>query len=212
MTLSNDTTETRVTKTCPTCGELFTRFRCLNQKFCSRRCAAQGRPTVMGHHATYECDVCGKQFAGIVSMPRRYCSKGCERKGRTLDPVPIICANCGGTFGATRRKGTRRFCSRTCSYEFRRLADTPRRIVSRNRRALCPNNGVTPDEWESIKARYGNRCLCCGRTEPDISLTMDHVVPISRGGKHEAGNIQPLCGRCNCLKWATMRDFRTAIP
>lgn len=40
-------------------------------------------------------------------------------------------------------------------------------------------------------------CVYCGATE---QITIDHVVPLSRGGKHEAENLAPACLPCNCSK------------
>jgi 5-methylcytosine-specific restriction endonuclease McrA len=40
----------------------------------------------------------------------------------------------------------------------------------------------TQQEWEALKAYYDCTCLRCGRQEPDIELTVDHVVPLSQGG------------------------------
>ena len=40
-------------------------------------------------------------------------------------------------------------------------------------------------------------CFACGRSE---EITFDHVVPISRGGRHSIGNAIPLCLSCNASK------------
>lgn len=52
-------------------------------------------------------------------------------------------------------------------------------------------------DWLRLVARHDGRCAYCGdRTE----LQKDHVVPISRGGRHAIGNILPACRPCNSSK------------
>jgi len=43
-------------------------------------------------------------------------------------------------------------------------------------------------------------CYYCGSPTPPKELTMDHIVPISRGGKSTKGNIVPCCKTCNNKK------------
>lgn len=66
----------------------------------------------------------------------------------------------------------------------------------------------TEDEWKNLCERYGNRCLKCGREGDYLSLTVDHVVPTSRGGRNDITNIQPLCGPCNSSKRTKTTDYR----
>jgi len=40
-------------------------------------------------------------------------------------------------------------------------------------------------------------CYYCGRRIPPKELTMDHIVPISRGGRSTKGNLVPCCKDCN---------------
>ena len=40
-------------------------------------------------------------------------------------------------------------------------------------------------------------CSYCGRKINPKELTMDHIVPISRGGKSTKGNLAPCCKTCN---------------
>jgi len=44
------------------------------------------------------------------------------------------------------------------------------------------------------------KCLYCGNEFKRTHLTMDHVVPISRGGKTEWTNIVAACNPCNSTK------------
>ena len=55
-------------------------------------------------------------------------------------------------------------------------------------------------EWELLKKQYGYTCPCCGKSEPEIQLTEDHIIPLSRGGSNYLENIQPLCRSCNAKK------------
>jgi 5-methylcytosine-specific restriction endonuclease McrA len=68
---------------------------------------------------------------------------------------------------------------------------------SRKRRAArhASPGSFTAEEFEELCEGYGNRCLACGDTE--AVLEADHVVPLTRGGSEDIGNIQPLCGSCN---------------
>ena len=43
-------------------------------------------------------------------------------------------------------------------------------------------------------------CHYCQRSFPPGDLTMDHIVPISRGGKSTKGNVAPCCKECNTAK------------
>jgi hypothetical protein len=53
-------------------------------------------------------------------------------------------------------------------------------------------------QWE-VFAACGYRCVLCG-AGGGVPLTVDHIVPISRGGSSRAYNLQALCGPCNSRK------------
>lgn len=78
------------------------------------------------------------------------------------------------------------------------------------RRARLRGSGGkhTPAEWDAIKAAQGYRCLMCSRSEPDINLTRDHIVPICEGGTNDATNLQGLCKPCNARKGRKTLDLR----
>lgn len=46
----------------------------------------------------------------------------------------------------------------------------------------------------------GGRCYYCGASTPPQELTMDHIVPISRGGKSTRANVVACCKTCNNAK------------
>ena len=47
-----------------------------------------------------------------------------------------------------------------------------------------------------MKKIYGKRCYLCG----EIADTIDHVIPISRGGTNDIENLRPACYDCNMRK------------
>jgi 5-methylcytosine-specific restriction endonuclease McrA len=45
-------------------------------------------------------------------------------------------------------------------------------------------------------------CHYCRARVPPAQLTMDHVVPVARGGRSTRGNVVPCCPACNRAKRA----------
>ncbi len=82
-----------------------------------------------------------------------------------------------------------------------------------NRRARKQQAGgsFTSKEWLELCIRYHYTCLCCKRREPGITLTVDHVIPLSKGGSNSIENIQPLCLECNLRKGTNTKDYRPLI-
>jgi 5-methylcytosine-specific restriction endonuclease McrA len=60
------------------------------------------------------------------------------------------------------------------------------------------------DEWDLAVAWFGGKCLACGAPV----VTVDHVVPLSRGGSNSILNLQPLCLVCNNRKGTRCVDYR----
>jgi 5-methylcytosine-specific restriction endonuclease McrA len=87
--------------------------------------------------------------------------------------------------------------------------DKKRAAVHRRRaREQAAEGTFTAAEWAELKAFYNYTCLACGWREPEIKLTPDHVIPVSKGGSGHISNIQPLCRSCNCAKAAKTTDYR----
>ncbi|MBV9689685.1 MAG: HNH endonuclease [Ktedonobacteraceae bacterium] len=84
------------------------------------------------------------------------------------------------------------------------------KFYRKTRRARKRNaeGSFTTQEWAALKSRYEHKCLCCGKSESEVLLSIDHVVPLSQGGANKADNIQPLCLSCNKKKGTKAIDYR----
>ncbi len=59
---------------------------------------------------------------------------------------------------------------------------------------------IRKSTWWVNKISDNARCYYCSQSLTKEQTTMDHVVPVSRGGKSTKGNIVVSCKKCNTLK------------
>jgi len=74
------------------------------------------------------------------------------------------------------------------------------RVRVATRRALCKD---TPELRVFVGDLLQQPCAYCGSSE---NITVAHVVPRSRGGKHQQDNLAPACLSCNSSKGARTLD------
>ncbi|WP_329781316.1 HNH endonuclease [Parolsenella catena] len=73
---------------------------------------------------------------------------------------------------------------------------TLRKYYAKNQRRL-----MTPALRQQIAERDNYTCQICGKYMPDgVGLHIDHIVPVSKGGKTVPSNLQVLCSKCNGSK------------
>jgi 5-methylcytosine-specific restriction endonuclease McrA len=75
--------------------------------------------------------------------------------------------------------------------------------VSRRRALLLAATGTfTTQDWQrTLKAQH-NRCFYCNKVfTVKRPPTIDHVIPLSKGGTHSPENIVAACRPCNSAKW-----------
>lgn len=67
------------------------------------------------------------------------------------------------------------------------------------------------DDWiYDLALRDGGyKCLRCGKRS---GLRLDHIVPVSKGGKTELDNMQLLCPGCGDIKGNQIIDYRPRKP
>lgn len=133
-----------------------------------------------------------------------------EEKKKEL-AAPIRCAECGKEFAqkvgddGVRHK-TPKYCSRIC----RRRAC--HRASEHRRRALVKTAGTY--SWQGIYEKTDGKCWICGEMvdESDFKVvggsfvagprypSVDHIVPLSKGGTSEPGNMLLAHCLCNSLR------------
>lgn len=80
------------------------------------------------------------------------------------------------------------------------------------RRERAKARALRSSQWWRRRLAKGV-CHYCRRPTPARELTMDHIVPLARGGKTTKGNVVPCCKACNSRKkqllpmeWEAYRD------
>ena len=175
------------------------------------------------------CIVCGKEIVQklYANSKQKYCSLKCKTKDyynvyyKHFEwKVEKKCLYCGKTFIPNQVR--QRYCTITHmksawkkkhwdrSLELQREWFKKERekrpeyfnFFSTNRSAQKRANGggILKAEWDAKKLEYHFTCPKCGKKEPEIKLSVDHIIPLSKGGKHCIENIQPLCKGCNSSK------------
>lgn len=152
----------------------------------------------------------------------------CGWCGESIDHMRAIAKFC--CLQHKKNAGAKRFRDRNPGY-YKRYHSSPARIAwreanqerlrlyareyqanlsdraERNRKAMKFNNpdsvGVSERDWIKLCRRYRDCCAYCDR-KPDRSLEMDHVIPLTKGGRHAIGNILPACHDCNLSKNAAL--------
>lgn len=175
------------------CGQLCARARWL------RRGRRPAEPEAV------RCVECGSPF--IRLNPKRiYCRKTCKNRATARRHVP------NGRDRQRQRLWARAHQAENNERSRVWTRKNPARASERTNRHRARLIGAegrwTAAEWDALVALFGGRCAYCGSERP---LTIDHRVPLSRGGSNEIANIVPACGFCNRSKGArTEEEFRVA--
>lgn len=179
------------------CGRSFrsaSNTRCGHCRMVSRECVTCGKPFKSASNLACmeclrverECVTCGKPFRGatLACWP-------CQATDRT-------CADCGKRFRAAHLKcaGCRR---ESLGPEIREAQERSRRNRRRARKSAAEVSGPVPASvYAAIRA--SGPCVYCGAA----AQTVEHIVPLARGGWEHPDNLVPACGPCNSSKSAKL--------
>lgn len=154
------------------------------------------------------CEECGEKFTPLRSTAI-YCSTRCGSRGNRRksrwNPTPMECLNCGTEFVPQRRASVT--CSRDCYMQAVYIT----RGYGIESRARFYGVEYQRIENRDVFERDNWVCGICSQPidpsvkRPDMmSASLDHIIPISKGGPHTPDNVQAAHLRCNVRKSATM--------
>lgn len=212
---------------CSGCGNLHDPHRygaARTLQFCSLECMLAGRR----NRETRPCGQCGQSYKPWRDVSK-YCSHACYSEAITTSALPshqvVIplrpCDECGSLIlswhGRTlcsdecRRIRGSRSTSKAIKRKYREDPEFRDRMLSagQNRRA----RGLGLDQITSPRTlvaflveRDQGICGICEEdvedTEGPMRPSIDHVIPLARGGRHEIANLQLAHYRCNLSKGA----------
>lgn len=175
------------------------------------------------------CAFCKAEFSPDLYHPKqRYCTPRCRQRAgaaRNRDAITISRRNYKARNREKLRADGREHYQKTkhlAEHIVRRRTNVQRWRVEnavfssflarhwKHKARFGSEEGVfTFAEWVALVEIAGGVCLRCLASGTVKTLTIDHVIPISMGGKNEILNIQPLCRKCNAIKAGKNTDYRT---
>lgn len=176
----------RRVQSCANCGGVFSGRK---KKYCSAKCRVQHFHS-HGTVSPRRCIVCQTTF--YHRTERTFCSVECKSRawGKT-------CRDCGVSY--TQKKNTSGKC-RVCRGRDRNRASSIRLRVRRGKSQAAISKLSVREVWD----RDNGVCQICrkridwNRKWPNSkSMSVDHIVPISKGGTDEEANVRAAHLGCN---------------
>lgn len=69
-----------------------------------------------------------------------------------------------------------------------------------------PRIPIPPEVRKYVFTRDKYQCQSCGQTHQETGLTIDHIIPLAKGGSNDISNLQTLCQKCNQRKTDKIDD------
>lgn len=203
-------------KDCEWCGNELLNTKSPRRRFCNDICRARARVNRAETTGTnlVTCQTCSKEFRTYRDN-KTFCSEecrmNCKSNGRNKPNIVKIslinnCDECGNEYETSSK--SQRFCSYKCKTKNRnKLNELQRRkyyiegdntislskLIDKENNlcyicgAECNSNDLVTDDKGTV---------ICGNEYPSI----EHVIPLSKGGKHEWNNVKLAHRVCNIKK------------
>jgi len=180
--------------------------------YCTRECASSHRVTVKLDAIRAElkrladgdmvmtinvCQQCGHWYYTSKTDQQRFCTRGCA----AYVPKTTQCQYCQKPLDIRAKDNRHHCCDDVC---WKKLKKQHKHAASVKRRHWIGDGHV---DWYAVMERDNWTCKLCGlpcqrdAQVPDyMAPTLDHIVPLSRGGKHDESNAQCAHFICNSRK------------
>lgn len=186
---------------CVTCGKNFNSKK-INSKYCSNEC----KPTRIYNKI---CKQCGRTYTTSFDKST-FCSRECVAEYNRKRPK-VKCKCCGELFTNCDNRVNRKFCSRDCFLKYiggkkwdQKSIVSDMTHIRRAKKLNVEYESIDPIE---IFNRDNWVCGICGKPVnqytpyPDeMSASLDHIKPLSKGGTHTKNNVQLAHWGCNRRK------------
>ncbi|MFZ9016248.1 MAG: HNH endonuclease [Ilumatobacteraceae bacterium] len=167
----------------------------------ARRAAEQAHR----EYSTAVADVAGRLLGTTPAVgvdQARYDAAERRRFERRRIKPPKVEAKVTGSVAYTSPKGRNSY-RRGIQWGFAELERALAEVTNRDQRRSRVDEErrlMTNAMRVDVLRRDGHRCKMCGRDSGVIELHVDHVVPVSHGGRTTMDNLQTLCRDCNLGK------------
>lgn len=196
--------------TCQGCGVKFKPKNADRIKFCSRECFSSNQPKRFKR-----LGLCRVSFRDCVDCGQKFSVRGQKIRCEPCNSLPEVstCRFCNKPY--ERSEAYQRFCSQDCREQShttsnRKARRKRRKEYGKHWRKRCRVLGLPYEPVVStvIFDRDKWRCQICGDKTPERlrgtqnprAPTLDHRIPLSRGGGHLYSNLQCACRQCNTKK------------
>lgn len=208
---------------CQNCGNKFIPKASDRTTYCSRECyfeKIKAKPKEPKEKVlpVQNCVICGKEFPGKYGS--KYCGDECRKEyarrwsrnhaKRNYAPPTYICKECGKEFSPEYGDKRRSYCSNACSAANYKKSEACREMRKREkRRRRARLRGAITVSYNDIEIFKRDKWICqlCGKkvnkrlVYPHLmSASIDHIIPLEKGGPDIPENVQLAHFICNSLK------------
>lgn len=119
-----------------------------------------------------------------------------------LKPILTVCIYVKKSYSSPQGRNNyydeRSYTFEQWGYYYKEALEAKKRKESHAYQVQKERGKMTDSMRYDVMRRDGFRCVLCGAKASDVvQLHVDHIFPVSRGGKTVMSNLRTLCSRCN---------------